>query len=206
MPTNTPATDVQPGDFACVPISGGIGLGIEIGQWLLALAHGWPRTRARKMRPYDHAEIYIGEADANALYGYTISAYPGNDKPGRSGRRALPCPPAELPGAIWSSSLIPLTPAQRDGIVAWAQAHARVPYSFLGYLAIAAHALRLPIPGLRAYIARHAHLLCSQFCDADYAANGVHLFTDQRWPGYVDPLMLADLLLTLQAGAEPADA
>jgi len=196
--------DVQPGDFCCCPIAGDVGLGIEIGQWILALAHGWPRAKIRAMRPYDHAEIFVGQPDADAPYGYTISAYPGNDKPGRSGRRALPCPPAELPNSIWSSGLIELTPAQRDGIVAWAEAHARVPYSFLDYVAIAAHALRLPIPGLRTYISRLNHLLCSQFCDADYAANGVHLWDDQRWPGYVDPLDLADLLLTLQAAAKPA--
>lgn len=194
-----PAREVLPGDFCIVPIPGGAGLGIEAGQWLLALLRGWPRARVRRMRPYDHAEIYIGQPDAEGPHGYTIGAYPGNDKPGRSGRRALPCPPAELPGALWSSGLIPLTPAQRDGIVAWAQAHARVPYSLIGYLAIAAHGLRIPLPGLREYIAGTGHMLCSQFTDADYAANGVHLFEDGRWPGFVDPLDLADLLLALAA-------
>lgn len=192
--------EVLPGDFCCVPISGFAGLGIEAGQWLLALAHGWPRARIRAMRPYDHAEIYTGQADASAPYGYTVSAYPGNDRPGRSGRRALPCPPAELPGALWSSGLIPLTQAQRDGIVSWALGHDRVPYSFLGYLAIAAHALRLPVPGLRRLIARRARLLCSQFTDAAYADSGVHLFSGV-WPGYVDPLQLADYLLALRAAA-----
>lgn len=190
---------VEPGDFACVPIAGGVGLGIEVGQWLLALADGWPRTRVRAMRPYDHAEIYIGEADDAAPHGYTVGAYPGGAR-----KVPLPCPPAELPGSIWSSGLIPLTATQRAGIVAWAVAHIGTPYSFIDYLAIAAHGLHLPVPGLKAYVASTNHMICSQLVDADYAANGVHLFDDGRWPGYVDPLELADLLLTLQAGAEPA--
>lgn len=191
--------DVQPGDFTVCPISGDVGRGIEIGQWLLALADGWPRTRVRAMRPYDHAEIYIGQPDADGPHGYTIGAYPGGAR-----KVALPCPPAELPGSIWSSGLIPLTAAQRTAIVAWAIDHIGTPYSFIDYLAIAAHGLHIPVPGLRAYIANTKHMICSQLCDADYAAAGVHLFDDQRWPGYVDPLDLADLLLTLQANAESA--
>lgn len=204
-----PSETVEPGDFAIVPIAGNVGAGIEFGQWLLALLHGWPRAKVRQMRPYDHAEIYIGQPDEDGPHGYTIGAYPGNDKPGHSGRRALPCPPEQLPGALWSSGLIPLTQPQRDGIVAWAVAHEHTPYSVIGYLAIAAHGLRLPVPGLRDYISSHGHMLCSQLVDADYAANGVHLYDDGRWPGYVDPLMLADLLLGLRAGAsgsEPASA
>ena len=150
------------------------------------------------MRPYDHAEIYIGQPDANAPYGYTVGAYPGGAR-----KIPLPCPPADLPGAVWSSGLIPLTAAQREAVTAWALAHIGTPYSFIDYLAIAAHGLRLPVPGLRAYIQATSHLICSQLVDADYAANGVHLFKDERWPGYVDPLDLADMLLALRAGAEP---
>lgn len=194
-------TDVQPGDFCIVPISGGVGLGIEVGQWLLALIHGWPRAKVRKMKPYDHAEIYVGMPDADAPHGYVVGAYPGGAR-----KVALPCPPRELPGSLWSSGLIELTPTQRAGITAWAIAHVGTPYSFIDYLAIAAHGLRIPLPGLRAFIAASGHMICSQLTDAAYAANGVHLFADNRWPGDVDPLDLADLLLGLagKPGAEPA--
>jgi hypothetical protein len=191
--------DVQPGDFCVIPISGGVGFGIEVGQWILALADGWPRAKVRAMRPFDHAEIFIGQPDADGPYGYTIGAYPGG-----AAKKPLPCPPEQLPGSIWSSGLIDLTAAQRDGIVGWAVDHIGTPYSFIDYVAIAAHGLHLPVPGLRAYIASTRHEICSQLVDSAYLANGVHLYADGRWPGYVDPLDLADLLLTLQAGAGPA--
>jgi hypothetical protein len=197
MPALPPQkANVLPGDFCCVPIAGSVGFGIEAGQWILAVVDGWPRAAARQMRPYDHAEIYIGMPGKSAPHGYTVGAYPGGAR-----KVALPCPAAELPGAIWSSGLIPLMAAQRAGVTAWATAHIGTPYSFLDYLAIAAHGLHLPIPGLRAYIAGSRHMICSQFADADYAANGVHLFQDGRWPGYVDPLDLADLLLSLSVKA-----
>jgi hypothetical protein len=194
-----PAADVLPGDFAVLPISGDVGRGIEIGQWLLAVIHGWPRAKVRKMRPFDHAEIYVGQPDADGPHGYTIGAYPGGAR-----KVPLPCPPAELPGSLWSSGLIDLTAAQREAITGWAIAHIGTPYSFIDYVAIAAHGLHLPVPGLRAYIRSSRHMICSQMVDADYTANGVHLYSDGRWSGYVDPLMLADLLLRLQASADPA--
>lgn len=182
-PAPVAVAEPQPGDFCCVPISGAVGLGITIGQWL----------DGDRFQFYDHAEIYVGQPDADGPYGYTISAYPGV----RTGRFALPCPAAELPGSLWSSGLISLTPAQRDGIVAWATAHQDVHYSFLDYGALALHALHIPAPGLRSYIQSTGHMICSEFVDAGFTANGMHLFTDGRWEGYVKPGDLAKLLQAL---------
>lgn len=178
----------EPGDFCCVPVSGAFGAGIEVGEFLAARLQHQPA----ELRPYDHAEIYVGQADAAGPHGYTYSAYPD-----RRGKKPLPCPPAELPGSVWSSGLYLLTPAQRQGIVSWCEAHPSVSYSWLDYDAIAAHALHLPIPGLRGYIASDGHYICSQYTDTGWLeGGGIHLFNDGRWPGYVTPWDLADLLLT----------
>jgi hypothetical protein len=174
-----------------VPISGDVGLGIEIGQWL----------DGDKFQPYEHAEIFVGQADAAGPYGYTVSAYPDNGKNGRTGRRPLPCPPAQLPGSLWSSGLIALTDAERQSIIAWAMEHQRVGYSFADYGALMLHMLHLDLPWLQSWIASTGHLICSQFVDAGYAASAVHLFSDNRWPGYVKPGDLAGMLQDLMAQA-----
>jgi hypothetical protein len=176
----------RPGDFACVPISGPVGFGISVGQWLDGDRWGF----------YDHAEIYVGQADAAGPYGYTVSTYPDGH-----GRRPLPCDPAELPGSLWSSGLIALTGVQRAGIVAWALAHQDTRYGFLDYGALVLHALRIPAPGLREYIDSTHTMICSQFVDSAYEANGEHLFDDGRWPGYVKPGDLAKLLQSRLATA-----
>jgi hypothetical protein len=167
-----------------VPVSGRVGLGIEIGQWL----------DGDKFQPYDHAEIFVGQADADGPHGYTVSAYPGGH-----GRRPLLCPPAELPGSLWSSGLIALTDAERQAIIAWAMDHQHVGYSFADYGALILHHLHLNLPWLQSYIGSTGHLICSQFVDAGYAAAGVHLFSDKRWSGYVKPADLAQLLQELMA-------
>src|SRR6266704_1426981 len=141
----------QPGDFCCVPVSGRVGRGIEIAQWL----------SGDKFQPYEHAEIYVGQADKAGPNGYTISAYPDNGKDGRTGRRALPCAPAQLPGSLWSSGIIALTGAERSAIVGWAVEHQDVGYSALDYLALTAHSLHIPAPHLQAYIASTGHEICS---------------------------------------------
>lgn len=164
-----------------MPVGGDVGFGIEVGQWL----------DGDKFQPYEHAEFYVGMPDQAGPHGYTISAYPGGAR-----RVALPCPPAQLPGSLWSSGLVELTPLQRSGIVAWAHAHVGTPYSFLDYAALVVHGLGLWVPGLREYIATTSHMICSQFIDSGLTANGVHLFA-RRWAGYVKPGDLAGLLQSL---------
>jgi hypothetical protein len=181
----------QPGDFCCVPISGRVGLLIEAGQWL----------DGDRFQPYDHAEVYIGQPDDKAIYGYTVSTYPAGQD-----RQALPVPPSALPGALWSSGLIALTPAQRIGIVAWCTEHQDVRYSWADYAALALHRFGLNDPALRRYIARSDRLICSQYVDLAYSVNEVHLFTDGRWPGFVTPAMLAMLLQSKLAERLPGSA
>jgi hypothetical protein len=168
-----------PGDFCCVPISGDVGLAIETAQWL----------DGDKFQPYDHAEIFTGQADEAGPHGYTVSAYPD----GR-GRKPLPCPPARLPGSLWSSGIIILSDAERSAITGWATEHPHVRYSFADYGALVLHAAHLNLPGLKGYIGSTGSLICSQFVDTAYLAAGVHLFDDGRWPGFVKPGDLAGLL------------
>jgi len=180
-------TAPQPGDFCCVPISGRVGWAIELGQFLAG----------DTFQPYDHAEVFVGQADTAGPHGYTVSAYPD-----RRGRRPLPCDPAVLPGSLWSSGILPLTDAQRQGILAWCMSHTEVTYSFLDYLALELHTLHIPAPGLRGRIETSAHLICSQYVDTAWGrGGGVQLFDDGRWPGYVKP---GDLAMLLQAKMPPA--
>jgi cell wall-associated NlpC family hydrolase len=134
---------------------------------------------------YEHAFIYIGD------YGTTgdLAAQIVEAEPGGARRTAL-----NYSSVLWSSGKIPLTDAQRAAIVTAAKKYVGTPYSAADYFALAAHRLHIPAPGLRAYVASSGHMICSQLVDACYADAGVHLFSDGRWPGYVTPGALADLL------------
>lgn len=191
MMTVTP----EPGDFLVLPIEGSAGLAIEGAQWLERVVQEHKLGTPQK---YEHAEVYVGLADAAAPNGYTYSAYPNG-----SGKRALPYPPGQVPGALWSSGIISLTQQQRDGIVAWCLAHPAVPYSSLDYLALLGHTLGLETKWLQDYIQNQSHMICSQYTDVAYSSNGVRLFTDGRWPGFVTPLDLALLLESKGAVALP---
>ena len=165
------------------------GLLVDGAQWLQQVVkyRQEGRTGVPRVQKYGHAEIFLGD-------GLTASAYPD-----KRGIRPLGCAPESLPNALWSSGLIMLTDEQRDGIVQWCYDHPHVPYSALDYASITAHSLGLNTAWLRRYIEQQQSMICSYYTDAAYAANGVHLFTDGRWPGDVDPLDLALLLEALQA-------
>lgn len=170
---------ILPGDFCCVPISGEIGLLISFGEWLNGDGFG----------DYDHAEIYIGEPDELAPYGYTIGAYPGG-----AAKIPLICPPEKLPHALWSTGAFDLTDDDRTAIVSNAKKMLKVPYSVLDYIALALHRLHIYVPFLKGYIRSTGHMICSQLVDYVYTVSGVLMFTDNRWPGYVTPAALADLI------------
>jgi hypothetical protein len=183
----------QPGDFVCIPTPGNMGLGIEAGSYL---AQKLEHVKNLRLQPYDHAEVYVGQPDEHGPHGYTYSAYPDNGSKGSTGKRRLPCPPAELPGSVWSSGIITLTPQQRTGIIAWCEAHPCVAYSWPDYGAIGLHALGVNANWLREYITGTGSLICSYYTDRAYSEGGwVHLFDDGRWEGYVTPMDLAGLLL-----------
>lgn len=108
----------------------------------------------------------------------------------------LECPPEELPGALWSSGAFDLSGSQRERVISASLSLTGTPYSFLDYAALSAHRLHIPAPHLKKYIADTGHLICSQLCDEVYYRAGIHLFVDGRWPGYVTPADLAELIMS----------
>lgn len=159
----------QPGDFAVVSAGGLVGELIELGEWL----------NGKGFEQYQHALIYAGngrviEAKPN---GVTLDAM-------RPRRRVL-----------WSTGRIELDAHQRMKVLEAAKGYIGTPYSFLDYLALAAHRLHLPFPGLKRFMASKRHMICSQLVDQCYKDAGINLFTDGRWAGYVTPADLAARLL-----------
>jgi hypothetical protein len=162
-----------PGDFVCVPMGGESGKLIRFGEWL----------NGSGFVNYEHAEVKVTSNQ-------TMGAYPGG-----AGLRNIPAEQWQ-DGWLWSTGHIPLTSAQRTKIIATAMSLQGTPYSAADYFAIAAHQLHLPgSPFLKGYIASSDHMICSQLVDYCYMKAGVHLFNDGRWPGYVTPADLANVLL-----------
>jgi hypothetical protein len=154
-----------PGDIGLVAIGGRVGLGIRVGQWLCG--DGWHH--------YEHAFVYVGDDRI-------VEAEPG-------GARESSLQRYDLGEIAW----LRCPPIYGDRVAAAARAMAPpqrvpgVPYSFVDYLAIAAHRVHIPTPRLRAYIDDSGHMICSQLCDRAAEAGGWHLFDDGRWHGYVRP-------------------
>ncbi|MFJ5532454.1 hypothetical protein [Streptomyces sp. NPDC093261] len=170
----------QPGDFGLVNINGAAGTLIRIGQWL----------DGKGFRQYEHAFI-VTEAETPEHPGMVgaIAAFPGG------ARHVLY--PVDGPHMLYSSGHIPLTDEQRAAIVHWATYYLGTPYSAADYFAIAAHHLHLPGSALlKDYVADTGHMICSQLVDRCYQEAGVRLFADGRWPGFVVPADLANLILT----------
>jgi hypothetical protein len=162
-----------PGDFACLQISGQVGELIRVGQWLCGDG----------FHNFEHTEVKVDDTQ-------TLGAYPG-------GADLVTLPPvADQSRWLWSAGVIPLTDAQRAAIVKTAMSLRGTPYSALDYFAIAAHRLHIPDPDneLERYIGETGHMICSQLVDYCYMTAGVHLFNDKRWPGYVTPADLANVI------------
>jgi hypothetical protein len=92
---------------------------------------------------------------------------------------------------LWSTGLVKTSTKAGKA----ALAYVGTSYSWLDYAAIAARASHLWAPGLRHYVASKKHLVSSQLVDRAELDAGVHLFADHRWPGYLRPSDLADLIL-----------
>jgi uncharacterized protein YycO len=162
----------QPGDYAVVHLAGATGRLISLGE----------RLCGDGFTQYDHALIYMGGM-------LIVEAEPGGAR-----QRKIADWSCGYEQTEWSTGKIEVTAVQRGRICAAAARYTGVPYSWLDYFALAAHHLRLPAPGLRAYIASTRHQICSQLVDSAYLDAGVHLFSDGRFPGYVMPSDLAALL------------
>jgi hypothetical protein len=169
---------VRPGDWFCVDTRTLVGRLIIVGEWL----------NGDGFRDYEHAAVVTAVNPLMIVEARSSGA-------------------AEVPyhyegcRTIWSTGLI--EPPDRDAIVEAARDFIGTPYSFLDYFALALHRLHIPAPGLRSYIASTGHMICSQLVDQCELNGGMHLFTDGRWPGYVTPAALGDLLLRVRAQRDP---
>ena len=94
---------------------------------------------------------------------------------------------------LWSTGIVKTSPKAGKAALAYVD----TPYGWLDYAAIAAHARHLWAPGHRHYVASTRHLIGSQLVDRAELDAGVHLFADCRWPGYVRPADLAELILSI---------
>lgn len=172
MLTTAAGATVLPGDFAVTKMAGPLGPLIRVGEAL----------NGEGFRDYEHAFAYIGGPDDLIL-----EAEPG-------GARLVPFHYV-MSACLWSSGIPSLAIAVRTGLVEEAgMRYKGVPYSFLDYAALVAHRLGIPGPGLRSYIASTKHMICSQLVDQFRLDLGSHLFDDGRWPGYVTPASLANLI------------
>lgn len=149
------------GDFGLVRINGYAGTMIRIGQALNGDGFG----------EYEHAVLDIGN-------GELVEAEPG-------GARIRPLSEYDGTNIVWSGWT--MTDVARMSVAAHGRDLVGTPYSALDYLALAAHRLHIPAPGLRRRVSDTRHLICSQLVDEAYWRAGLIMFADGRWPGYVTP-------------------
>lgn len=165
-----------PGDFGLTQIHGRAGKLIRFGQYL----------NGSGFENFEHAFVYVG---GNMI----VEAEPG-------GARLRPVSEYAAANVLWSTDHIPLTTPQRDAICLRAKQFYTandgkgVPYSALDYFALAAHRLHIWAPFLKSYVQNSGHVICSQLVDICYQNAGIHLFKDDRWPGFVTPGDLYGLL------------
>lgn len=164
---------VQPGDFAAVRTESAVGVLIHFGEIL----------NGSGFRDYEHAIFYVGGPTDLIL-----EAEPGGAK--------LRPYHYDDSGVLWSTTnpKLNLTANRRAMAEEIANRYVNTPYSFADYGALALHRLNIPAPGLREFIANSRHQICSQLVDQCRQDMGSHLFNDGRWPGYVTPADLANII------------
>lgn len=164
----------DPGDIAVCSMGGHGGRIIRLLQWV----------NGDGFRDYEHALIYLGD-------GQVLQAEPGGATVGPLGGYGH---------IMWSTGLFPPLDAEHLALLPGiAAAMEGTPYSWLDYAALAAHRLRLPVPGLRGYIKSTGHQMCSALADHVSKLLGRHWFTDGRFEGYVTPGALARRMTDLGA-------
>jgi uncharacterized protein YycO len=159
----------RPGDIGLTSVRGPVGWGIRLGQWL----------NGGGFATWEHAFIVL---DGGRL----IEAQPGRAE-------IVPLSKYDRRDVVYVAPA-GLTDNDRRLVCEAAESYEGVGYSFLDYAALAAHRFHLPVPWLRRYVASSKHMICSQMVDQAYQDAGVRLFNDGRWPGYVTPADLYDLL------------
>lgn len=173
---------VMPGDFGVVRTIGNVGTGIRYAQRFAMLAR-YHKLPSKMEDNWEHA-IFYADTEEDLI----LEAEPGGAKlvPFHYDSRLV----------MWSTQndSLYLTSAQRSKAREVAEKYRGVPYSFLDYVAIGVHSLHEPDPILRAYIASTKHKICSALADRCRLDLDSHLFNDNRWEGYVDPLDLAEVI------------
>jgi len=180
MPANA-----KPGDFFLVSFDGkNPNLGKGVKNWLThgGLIRIGQFLAGTGFAEYEHAAVYVGDglivqAEPNGANLAHVSDYDGYE-------------------TLWSTGIIELTDMQRWAICHAAHSYVGTPYSWVDYAALAAHRLHL-LPAtrlLKNYVASSKHMICSQLVDQCEQDAGKQLFNDNRWPGYVMPGSLYQLL------------
>jgi len=161
----------QLGDIGLVRITGAGGFLIRVAQWL----------NGDGFADLEHAFVAVGD-------GELVEAEPG-------GARVRPLSQYGGMGVVW----LRCPPQYGPAVAAAARAMNGVGYSWLDYIALAAHRLHVPVPGLKTYIGSTGHEMCSALADEAASQGGWELFDDQRWEGYVTPGALRRLAFTQAA-------
>lgn len=182
-----PANVIRPGDFAVVNTGTKyVTAGIRLAEYAADLADFHPDKR---VSDWDHAVMCTRIGVQGTVY--IAEAQPG-------GAVEVPWHYDARPH-LWSSGIIDMPEAAGAQAIRYTQpgfwGKAGVPYSAADYLAIAAHSLHVPVPGLQEFIKTSGHMICSQLCDRAANQAGKHLFTDDRWDGFVKPSDLGLLLV-----------
>ncbi len=181
---------ILPGDFAAVHNTTPVGRLIHFAELLDA-----------GFQDYEHALTYVGGPEDLIL-----EAEP-------HGAKLIPFRQASIAGydCLWSTTndKLDLTPQQRAMVPGICIPMKGIGYSALDYFAIAGHHLHVPDlpvwPGgtshphrlvrLSTFIDDSGHQMCSQLVDRVRLLLGFHLFTDNRWPGYVTPSDIGGVIL-----------
>jgi hypothetical protein len=172
---------VQPGDFAAVRTAGWvsnlIATGEEAAYWITSAER---RQKRKDVGKWTHAIFYMGGPDDLILEAES------------GGAQVRPFH-YETRNCLWSAGrpALDLTVSQRSAAMATGWKYHNTPYSFLDYDAIALHSIGLEADWLHDFIETNKHMQCAQLTDQCRHDLGSHLFTDDRWPGFVDPLDIA---------------
>lgn len=186
MPGRTATQGVKPGDWFVVNTGGDTSALIQFAEYLSDKASG---VKDPEISQWDHAGMCVNVKDDGTVM--IAEAEPGGAKLTQWHYEDRP--------HIWSTGIIDMP--QGASAAAWKYTQPGpwgkkgVPYSDLDYVALTAHSLHIPIPGLQEFIKTSEHMICSQLVDRAAEDAGKHLFTDERWNGYVKPSDLG-LLLT----------
>lgn len=163
-------TDIQPGDFAVVPVQGIVGKLIRIGQWL----------NGNGYRNYEHAYVVV---DNDQI----VEAEPGGAILSTDNRYTGRSP-------LYGTSKVVPTNEQRSAVVEAAKGFVGTPYSFVDYVFLALKRLNIKVPFLTERVIDSKHMICSQLVVEAYRAAGIDLFPG-KLSCEVTPGDLANLIL-----------